>query len=428
MMTGRHTLSDLFVNRLFLEIIMRSRYLFIALFLLTLGCDLIAQRPGGPPPRTGGMPPPDGRPPMGGQKNGPENRPDGGWVLPLDTNNNGNLEPEEFAAALQRTFVEIDRNANGSIESTEAVKPIGPEGPRNEGNGRPDPNGKRILPPFFFLDRIQGNDAVISRAEFERIARTVFAEMDKNGDGTLIQDESRHLPPRPGDQRPPPQAQPNARFIAAELRFGDKLVKGQPFSAETVIEDTKRLFDGTTATKRRSGAIYRDGEGRTRREQPLEMVGGVNIVGSDNKPQMLVFINDFGARSQIFLDIPGKVARKTPLPNGIGPFEPRGPENAKVESIGTKTIEGVTVEGTRESFEIPVGQIGNDKPMLVLIEKWFSKELQILVQSRHIDPVAGEHVFKLVNIKRAEPAADLFAVPSGYRVEAGGPERGPGKE
>ena len=47
-------------------------------------------------------------------------------------------------------------------------------------------------------------------------------------------------------------------FIAAELRFGDKLVTGQPFSADTVIEDTHRLFDGTTVTKKNSGSIYRD--------------------------------------------------------------------------------------------------------------------------------------------------------------------------
>lgn len=407
---------------------MRSRYIFLLLSLFILAGSIFAQPRGGGQPRPGGgMPPRDGRPPMGQPQNGPENRPDGGWVLPHDTNNNGNLEAEEFNAALQRTFVELDRNANGSIEPGEAVRPQGSDGPRPGGGGRPDPAAKRILPPFFFLDRVEGTDSVISRAEFDRIASGVFSEMDKNGDGTLIRDESRQLPRRPGDPRPQPQpqgqGQPNARFIGAELRFGDKLVKGQPFSAETLIEDTKRLFDGTTATKRRTGAIYRDAEGRTRREQPLEMVGGVNIVGSDNKPQMLVFINDFDSRTQIFLDIPNKIARKTPLPTGAGPLDPKGPGNAKKESLGTKVIDGVTVEGTREMFEIPVGQIGNDKPMQVVTEKWFSKELQVLVQSRHLDPVAGEHIFRLVNIKRAEPSPEMFAVPSGYRMETPGPRK-----
>ena len=81
-----------------------------------------------------------------------------------------------------------------------------------------------------------------------------------------IQAAERACGNRRTDRAPPP----NAMFIAAELRFGDKLVKGQPFSAETVIEDTRRLYDGTTVTKTTKGAFYRDSAGKTRREQPLE--------------------------------------------------------------------------------------------------------------------------------------------------------------
>lgn len=398
---------------------MKRRLLILSILLLSVG-SADAQRPGGQPRPGSGPPPRDGRGPIG-----PDHRPDGGWVMPHDTNNNGNLEAEEFASALQRTFVELDRNGNGLIEPSEAVKHGGPIGPPMGGE-RPE-QGKRILPPFFFLDRVQGIEKSIPRNEFERIAREVFAEMDRNGDGMLIRDEARQLPRKPGveGKRPKGPSQPNAQFIAAELRFGDRLVKGQPFSAETLIEDTKRLFDGSTATKRRSGAIYRDGEGRTRREQPLEMVGGVNIVGTDNKPQMLVFINDFSAGSQIFLDLNNKVARKSFLPNGAPPMEPRPPANAKIESLGTKMLEGVSVDGTREVIEIPAGQVGNERPMQAIVEKWFSKELQVMVMSRHVDPIAGEHIFKLVNIKRAEPDPQVFAVPAGFRVE--GLARRPGE-
>ncbi|MEQ1642951.1 MAG: hypothetical protein ABL959_05860, partial [Pyrinomonadaceae bacterium] len=239
------------------------RTLFFAILTLSISGNLLAQRPGGQPPPGHGMPPREGRGPV---TPGPEHRQDGGWVLPHDTNDNGNLEAGEFAGALERTFVELDVNGNGLIEPSEAVKPIRPNGPPN-GDHRPEV-GKRILPPFFFLDRVQGIEKAVSRSEFDRIAREVYSEMDRNGDGTLIRDEARQLPSRPDNAGPrtPGPNQPNAKFIAAEMRFGDKLVKGQPFSAETVIEDTKRLFDGTTVTKRRGGAIYRDGDGRTRRE------------------------------------------------------------------------------------------------------------------------------------------------------------------
>jgi hypothetical protein len=210
-------------------------------------------------------------------------------------------------------------------------------------------------------------------------------------------------------------------FIGAELRFGDKLVTGQPFSADTVIEDTHRLFDGSTVTKKNAGAIYRDGAGRTRREQPLDMVGNFAVANGQNRPQMLVFINDFSSKTQYFIDLNNKVARKSRIgQGGPPPGERTSPPDAKTESLGTKTIEGVSAEGTRITFEIPVGQIGNDKPIQVVSENWFSPELQIMVMSRHTDPMAGEHVFRLTNIKRAEPAADLFTVPSGFRVEGQG--------
>lgn len=399
---------------------------FALILVISVTASIFGQRPpGAPPPRDGrptGGPPRDGRPPIedmdGRRGDGPRQ---GDWLRPHDTNNNGILESEEFQSAADRTFAELDKNNNGTIEASEAVRPDGPErGDRNR------LESKRILPPFFFLDRVRDVQAS-SRADFDRVVKSVFAEMDKNVDGSIDEQEARKLPHRPdgdhrgdgghrGERREGPGMPPNAKFIAAELRFGDKLVKGQPFSAEIVIEDTRRLYDGSTVTKQSRGAIYRDGEGRTRREQPLEMVGGVNIVGSDNKPQMLVFVNDFANRSQTFLDINNKVARKNRLGDNLPP-EPREPESAETEALGTKMIDGIKVEGTRTTFDIPIGEIGNDKPIKVISERWFSPELQVLVMSRHLDPIAGEHVFKLTNIKRVEPSADLFAIPAGFRIE-----------
>ena len=236
-----------------------------------------------------------------------------------------------------------------------------------------------------------------------------------NDDGVLGREESR-MPRDRADIEERVGPPPNARFIAAEMRFGDKLVKGQPFSAVTVIEDTRRLYDGTVVTKTIKGAFYRDSSGRTRREQPLEMVGGFNIVNDKNKPQTLVFINDFAAKTQYFFDLGNSVARKIGLGSNEPRDEPQRP-GAKSDSLGTKMIEGVSVEGTRTAFELPAGHIGNDKAIQVVTENWYSPELQVIVMSRHIDPLSGEHIFRLVNIKRSEPAADLFTVPASFRVE-----------
>ena len=406
---------------------MNIKYLAVFILSLFISTTVLAQRPPRPEGPPGGGPPRDGiRPPMGeGRDDRHNGKPKGDWLKALDTNGNGILESDELQSAMDRTFAEFDKNNNGSIDAGEGGRPSRPANHDEQGfrEHQGEMDSKKLLPPFFFMDRLKGDQAV-SRAEFEKIVRGVFNEMDKNNDGTLGRSEADRMPDRDGPHHPDrPGMAPNAKFIAAELRFGDKLVKGQPFSAETVIEDTRRLFDGSTVTKKNSGAIYRDGDGRTRREQPLEMVGGINIVGSDSKPQMLVFINDFANKSQIFLDFNNKVARKSRF-GDIQPPEPGEPGTAKMESLGTKVIERVIAEGTRTTFEIPAGEIGNDKPIQVVTEKWFSPELQVIVMSRHTDPVAGEHVFRLVNIKRAEPAADLFAIPAGFRTETR-PDRRP---
>ncbi len=380
------------------------------------------------------------------------------WTRGVDTNKDGGIDAAEFQAAIDRTFTALDKNGKGVIDAGEmphppkgenGPPPMGrpdgmrpgmpgqrPNGPPKDGQPRaingnaPDdmpgqPEHQDMLPPFFFMEKLQAA-GTMTKAEFERAAKEVFTAMDTNHDGVLSREESK--PPRgpgggPGNEGPPPP--PNGMFIAAELRFGDKLVEGQPFSAEIVIEDTRRLYDGSTVTKSSKGATYRDAAGRTRREQTLEMVGGFDIVNQDDKPQMLVFINDFPTKTQYFLDLNNKVARKHKIDQAGPPRdEPKPPGDAKSETLGTKIIEGVNVEGTRITFEIPAGHIGNDKPIQVVTENWYSPELRLIVMSRHIDPLSGEHVFKLVNIKRSEPSADLFIVPSGFRVESG-PEHAP---
>lgn len=392
------------------------KYFLVTILIISAAASASAQRPPEGPMRPGGPPP----------------RHD--WVKDFDINKDGKIDSTEFQSAIDVSFAEFDKNGNGTIEQNEirrARPDDEPMPPRDQGirpEGPPmgpppgpkmSPEGKRILPPFFFADRV-GDGVSTNKSEFEQIVRGVFKEMDRNADG-FISGEEATPPRRPGDAPGPPRGfgppPPNAQFIAAELRFGDKLIAGQPFSAEVVIEDTRRLFDGSTVTKQRRGAIYRDGEGRTRHEQPLETVGGFNIVGNDNRPLNLVFINDFVAKTRTFLDLNEKVARASRLGDKPPPFGKREPKDAKTESLGTKTIEGVKVEGTKTSFEIPVGQLGNDKPIAVVTESWFSPELGVIVMSRHVDPVAGEHVFKLVNIRRGEPSAELFKIPAGFRVE-----------
>lgn len=385
---------------------------FAISFAFSLALCINGQRPPGPP--AGGPPPREPR--MANDRSGqPGGQPDG-WIGILDMNGNGKLESEELRSAIDRTFKDLDKDGNGLLTAGETGFRLGPGRPAGPPDGRPpgpegiQPGGKRLLPPFLIQPILERGEAV-SREQFEKAINDRIAQMDRNRDGVLDRVEARPPEgPGRGPGGPPP---PNAQFVAAELRFGDKLVTGRPFSAETVIEDTRRLYDGTTVTKSRKGAIYRDGEGRTRREQPLDLLGA-----EGDRPTMLVFVNDFPGKTQFSLDLNNKIARKSPIRDDRFSFSDNdGPRDAKTESLGAKTIEGVRVEGKRVTSQIPAGRLGNERAIEVVTETWFSPELQIVVLSRHLDPVAGEHVFKLVNIRRAEPAADLFTIPASYKVE-----------
>ena len=91
--------------------------------------------------------------------------------------------------------------------------------------------------------------------------------------------------------------------------------------------------------------------------------------------------------------------------------------NVKTESLGTKTIEGIPVTGTRTTNTIPAGTIGNDRDLLLTRETWYSSDLKLVLESRQFDPRFGETTYSLTNLQRSEPDPSLFQIPAGYKTE-----------
>jgi hypothetical protein len=85
-------------------------------------------------------------------------------------------------------------------------------------------------------------------------------------------------------------------------------------------------------------------------------------------------------------------------------------------SLGERIIEGLKVTGTRMEFTIPQGAVGNEQPIVVSSEQWFSPELGVVVSSTHRDPMMGDTTYRLEQINRTEPDTSLFTVPSDYTV------------
>jgi len=217
-----------------------------------------------------------------------------------------------------------------------------------------------------------------------------------------------------------PRAQnPTAQFLSGEMRFGDKIVKGAPFSAEAISEHTQTLSDGSRLTSRSTARIHRNSEGFNYRDQEFNPLGLLAAPGDATSAanMRVIFISDPVARVYYRINPKFRVAFKIPFED-LPPAPGTGANPAAVtESLGKKMIEGIEAEGTRSVITIPVGRLGNDRPLEIVSERWLSPELQIVVESKHSDPRMGENTYRLTNIKRREPDASLFTVPSGYRVQ-----------
>lgn len=367
-------------------------------------------------------------------------------------------------------------------------------------------------------------------------------------------------------------------FVSTEMAFDSKVVKGAPYSADAVTETVQVLGDGNRITHTTNAKLFRDSEGRTRREQTLNVIGSWSV--SDDAPHS-VFINDPVGGASYVLDSKSRTARKvmqytftrttngeakmstegnktfvfqtgTPAPEirggvlngkalkrvqpayppvaqaagaqgivevqvtldeqgnvvaakavsghpllqqaaveaarqwtfsptkltgnpvkvtgmitfnfalsdkegatatsatatttgvavtkresgettttavGIGTGAggvmlrerveslekmPKFPETQ--ESLGRQNVEGVEAEGTRTTITIAAGAVGNERPIQIVSERWYSPELQTVVMTRHSDPRFGETTYRLTNISRAEPDHSLFEVPAGFSV------------
>jgi hypothetical protein len=256
-------------------------------------------------------------------------------------------------------------------------------------------------------------------------------------------------------------------------------VTGAPFTAEAVTESLQVLTDGNRITRSSTTILARDAEGRMRREQTVRpMLVGRDMENVPDWRS--VTISDPVAGKHYMLDPQKRTAREVPRfvfsrPAGEGggdmlierrsegsTFEFRTPpppppppppssasapppppppppppgvgavisafpgghvemmrlstDDVRQEDLGTQIIEGVEAKGTRRISTIAAGAIGNDLPIEIVSERWYSEELKTVVLSKRHDPRSGDQTYRLTNIVRADPDPSLFQVPADYEV------------
>ena len=214
----------------------------------------------------------------------------------------------------------------------------------------------------------------------------------------------------------------------------NKVVKNSPFSAEGISESMQVLPDGNKITRTTTTKMFRDSDGRFRREgsggapsgaivsggflpslgiqdtisiyDPVEAVRYV-MTPSSKTARRFGNQNILTERAVIVNGHPLSDAFKTRIEtekSAANKNEVRVAANANVvvmggaattynagksESLGTRTFEGVEAEGKRTITTLAAGSIGNEKPIEIVYERWYSKELDLTVYSSHYDPRFG---------------------------------------
>jgi hypothetical protein len=277
----------------------------------------------------------------------------------------------------------------------------------------------------------------------------------------------------PASGAPPTASLPtvDAQLVSFAPWLRSPVVKGKPFCAEATQETATALQDGNRIVRNVKSRVCRDADGRMRQE--LERNGQVLVYLNDAvdrkawllNPQRQVAqfvvldeaLRELQTADRIRLWARRLVGQEPQAPVRVASgAEPvtigRAPEGAidvqrtteealgsappfvsmqagvqwqermaqsgpaVLTSLGQKEIEGVRANGRMATWTIRAGAVGNEKPIVMTAEAWFSPELEITLLTRHADPRSGVSTFKISNLDRRVPSASLFAVPAGYVI------------
>lgn len=293
--------------------------------------------------------------------------------------------------------------------------------------------------------------------------------------GSPGQQVDKHVVTMSGDL-PELPALEGLRFTGPMMHMHGRMVKNAPYIAETVSERQQNLADGNQIARKTSSMSYRDSAGSTRQETrdskgELRSVtihnvtdGATYILRPQDKTAIKIAkdqeISRFAGeaararieqlkkdgklpaghpadgeeivkrveradRTDVRKDVRVRIARNGAdgqeiniNPAIAGAFgDMKWTSRATTKDLGVRDFDGVKAEGKLRSYDIPAGEVGNRNPITVSDETWYAPDLKVTVYSKHSDPRSGDNIYRLASLKRDEPAAALFNVPSDYAVK-----------
>lgn len=195
-------------------------------------------------------------------------------------------------------------------------------------------------------------------------------------------------------------------------------VQHAPFTSVVTAEWTKTLEDGSTVTRENRRIVVRDGNGRIFQERRW-------LVPKDSQADSFLMrteISDPATHIKYFCRPQEKVCS---LLNYEGPpadvvdqtgSQGEGKMVLTSEDLGKSNVSGVDVVGTRETRVIAAGVLGNDRPLSITKEFWYSPQLGLNMLVKRTDPRFGVQTFTVTEVGLAEPDPKYFQLPAGYTV------------
>jgi hypothetical protein len=197
-------------------------------------------------------------------------------------------------------------------------------------------------------------------------------------------------------------------------------VHGAPFSGSVEIVSKQNLPGGSIYVQRTLIHIARNSAGVIYDEARLMVTpefqgepGLVSFYIYDPQTRLRTFgyPRTHIARQVVLREEPKAPANATP--DGV---VARGEEKLTTHDLGTQTIAGLTLRGTRKQRTIPPMFSGTGREVTITDDYWYSPELRVYLVLRHNDPRTGEQTVGITQVERGEPAAAFFQVPSGYKI------------
>jgi hypothetical protein len=229
-------------------------------------------------------------------------------------------------------------------------------------------------------------------------------------------------------------------------------IRNASFSAVVVTQYDRVLANGNHIHRETRGKVYRDDQGRVRTEtefanpaNPGEQFLRVTILDPVQHtmihfdPRNKIATVTHTSQNQAVASSDSSAAPKHGISLGVTPLndsgQPAGAPTriqtqhsaamatsaAKTEALGTRSMEGVDVVGTKTTRTIEAGAMGNEQPIVSVTDSWYSRDLQVVVLNETDDGQSGHNSMKLINIVRTEPNSQLFQVPPDYTVKETNP-------